>query len=78
MTQKGSEAEEAEQPFVRSPSPAQRASGACCFNIGGQEYRLLKHTQACRWRFINYRWMGEGATPAEEARGGGRKERGVS
>lgn len=39
----------------------QRASRACCFNIGGQGYSLLKHIQACRWLFINYRRMGGGS-----------------
>ena len=43
-----------------------KASRACCFNIGGHGYSLLKHIQACRWLFINYRWMGGGSNRERE------------
>lgn len=41
-------------------------AGACCLNIGGQGYSLLKHIQACRWLFINYRWTGGGSNRETE------------
>lgn len=28
--------------------------------VRGQGYSVLKHMEACRWLFINYRWIWEG------------------